>query len=144
MIGFLYAIGAAITWGAVYTIDQKILYALSPLALLFVNSVITMIVVLPFLFTHGGGAATKAFLHSGTSTIILIALSLALAALANFLIYSSIKTLGASTASIFEIAYPFFVVILSFFVFRSKPNIYFLIGALFMFIGSAIIIKLGR
>ena len=71
----------------------------------------------------------------------LIILSLALAALANLFIFSSIKILGASTASIFEISYPFFVVLFTFLIYGAEFNLYFLIGAVLIFAGSAMIIS---
>ncbi|OGJ10135.1 hypothetical protein A2456_01560 [Candidatus Nomurabacteria bacterium RIFOXYC2_FULL_36_19] len=104
--GFLYAIGAAITWGLVYTIDQKILYNTPPITLLFFNSIITAVVILPFLFFDH--SSLKALLISGKSNLTLVILSILLALLANFFIFSAIKNMGASSASIIEISYPFF------------------------------------
>jgi drug/metabolite transporter (DMT)-like permease len=138
-IGFVYAVGAAITWGLVYALDQKILSGASPLAYLFINSLLTAIIVLPFLFFDGG--SIKTIFSSSKEIILLIIASVILATLANFLIFSGIKILGASSASIIEIAYPFFVVFFSYLIFRSTPNIYFFIGGVLIFIGSIIIIK---
>lgn len=138
-IGFIYAIGAAITWGLVYAVDQKILSGVSPVTLLFINSILTAIIVLPFVFFSN--SPIKTVLDSGKLNLFLIIVSVVLALLANFLIFSSIKVLDASTASIIEIAYPFFVVLFSFLLFRSSPNIYFFIGGILIFIGSIIIIK---
>ena len=56
--------------------------------------------------------------------------SIVLAAVANFLIFSGIKMVGASSASIIEIMYPFFVVLFSFIFFRTTPSTYFIIGAI--------------
>ncbi len=139
MEGFIYALGAAVTWGIVYAIDQKILVGVSPMTLLFVNSIIATIVILPFLFFNDG--SIKNVLASGGKNLSLIIISVILAALANFLIFSSIKSLNASVASMIEIAYPFFVVLFSYIFFRSVPNLYFFIGGALIFIGSIIIIK---
>ncbi|MBU0721939.1 DMT family transporter [Patescibacteria group bacterium] len=68
-------------------------------------------------------------------------ISIILGTLANFFIFSGIKRLDASTASIVEISYPFFIVLFSYVLFRSTPNIYFFIGGILVFIGSVIIIK---
>ncbi len=137
--GFIYAIGAAITWGLVYAIDQKILSSVPPLTLLFIDSTITAIIMLPFIFFSNG--SIKDIVISGKANWALIIISVVLATLANFLIFSGIKNLNASTASIIEIAYPFFVVLFSYVLFRSTPNIYFFIGGILVFIGSVIIIK---
>ncbi len=136
--GYVYAIGAAITWGIVYTIDQRILRGASPFALLFVDSLITIVILLPIFFLSRG--SLQSLSGASTKTWVFIIASLILAALANFLIFSSIKTLGASHASIFEIAYPFFVVVFSYFAFNAVPNLYFILGSILMFSGAAIIV----
>ena len=138
-IGFLYAVGAAITWGLVYTIDQKILTNISPLTLLFIDSLITALIMMPFFFLDKKPIMN--LVHSGKVNLLLIFISLLLAVVANFLIYSGIKTIGASMASIFEISYPLFVVLFSFLFFRTSVNTAFLIGAFLIFVGSIIILK---
>lgn len=137
--GFIYAIGAAITWGLVYAIDQKILSGITPMTLLFIDSILAVIIMLPFVFFSNG--SIKEVFVSSKSNWSLIILSVALATLANFFIFSGIKNLDASTASIIEIAYPFFVVLFSYILFRSTPNIYFFLGGILVFAGCAIIIK---
>ena len=140
-VGFIYAIAAAVTWGLVYTIDQKILDKVSPLSLLFIDSVLIAIITLPILFFDS--QSIKVLLGSGKLNLGLIFVSVVLATLANFFIFSGIKILGASTTSIFEIAYPFFVILFSFLIFRTSLNLYFLLGSVFIFVGSLIIIKLA-
>lgn len=140
-IGFIYAIAAAVTWGLVYTIDQKILFKVSPLSLLFIGSLITSIITFPILLFDS--QSVKNLLGSGRVNLGLILLSVFLATLANLFIFSGIKILGASTASVFEIAYPFFVILFSFLIFRNSLNLYFLLGSVFIFLGSFIIIKLA-
>lgn len=66
-----------------------------------------------------------------------------LGTLANFFIFSSIQRLGAPTASIFEIAYPFFVAIFTLALFGGDLNLFFWIGGLLMFLGGVIIIRFG-
>ncbi|MBI5355486.1 MAG: EamA family transporter [Candidatus Aenigmarchaeota archaeon] len=137
--GFIYATGAAITWGLVYAIDQKILANVDPLTLLFIDSIIVAIIMLPLVFLSNG--SIRDVLVSVKGNLTLIAVSVALATLSSFFIFSAIKSLGAATASIIEIAYPFFVVLFSYVLFRYTPNIYFFIGGTLVFIGSIIIIK---
>lgn len=132
-IGFLYALGAAVTWGLVYAIDQKILSGIAPISLLFINSILAAIIMLPFILF--GNSGIKETLFSAKTNWLLIVLSIALATLANFLIFSGIKNMNASTASMIEIAYPFFVVLFSYILFRSTPNIYFFLGGSFNLCG---------
>ncbi len=134
----MYAVGAAVAWGAVYTIDQRVLRGASPFALLFVNSILTALLLLPFIFFEKNSLSS--ITGSSVRIWLLIITALALAALANYFIFSSIKILGASTASIFEIAYPFFVVLFTSIVFQKAPSLYFALGAVLIFAGAVVII----
>jgi drug/metabolite transporter (DMT)-like permease len=135
--GLLYAFGAAITWGFVYTIDQKILMNVSPLPLLFIDAVITLIIMLPFAVYQR--AEIRAALSSGWNNVGLMVLAVALAVIASYLIYCGIQLLGAPTASVIEIAYPFFVVLFTLIFFRTAPSMYVYIGGLLIFSGAALI-----
>ncbi len=137
--GFMYAIGAAVTWGLVYAIDQIILSDVSPMNLLIIDAVISPFIMLPFIFFYSG--SIKDALMSGRINWFLVVVCLILGTLANFFIFYGIKNLNASTASIIEIAYPFSVVLFSYILFRSTPNVYFFIGGALIFIGSIVIIK---
>lgn len=141
LIGYIYAIAAAVTWGLVYTIDQKILLKVSPLSYFFIGSVICVIMTLPVLFFDP--QSIKVLFNSGKTNLLLIILSTFLSTLAAIFIYYGIKILGAPTASIFEIAYPFFVISFSYLFYKSGFNVYFLLGALMIFLGSIVIIKFG-
>jgi len=52
--GFIYAIGAAVLWGLIYAIDQKILSSVAPMTMTFVSAVMAAVIVLPFLFLNEG------------------------------------------------------------------------------------------
>src|SRR5581483_11073886 len=136
ILGLISAVGAAVTWGAVYTLDQQILKGASPIGLLLVNAILTAVIATPLLLSATIRQAIVSVRFAGTFVVV----SLLLAALANFLIFTAIKHLGASTASVFEIAYPIFVVAFSAFFLRSRPTLPFLIGTLFVFVGAAIIV----
>lgn len=136
-IGLIYAIGAALTWGLVYTIDERILTKASPGALLFMSSFITAILTIPFLIADK--SPIKEIVLTDKTTFLLIIGSQILGVLASFLIFSSIKLSGAALASIIEISYPFFVVLFSVLLLKDQFNFYFWIGGIFMFIGAAII-----
>ncbi len=139
-IGFFYAILAAITWGLAYTIDQKILQHTSPLMLLLINALITVVVTLPLVMLNGD---LKSGLYLKQDAGYLILVSQLLALFAGFFILSGIKALGASLASLFEISYPLFVIIFSFLVFGGRFNIFFWFGAVLMLIGSLILVTLA-
>ena len=136
---FIYAITAAITWGLVYTIDQKILTGVAPRTLLFIDSVVTAVMLVPFILLSK--ASIRQALVTNQVSWPLIVFAAILAGLANFLIFSGIKSLKASTASVIEITYPFFVVLFTYLLFHSIPNLYFFVGGVVVFIGSIVVIK---
>ena len=140
-MGYFYAIMAAVTWGFVYAIDQKILDKVSPPFLILINSIFSIVILLPLLFFYSNELRNIATLDK--QSLKIIGVSLVFTLVANLLIYVAIQHLGSSKAAIFEIAYPFFVVIFSIWMFQAHVNGYFVIGSLFLFIGSGIIITLG-
>jgi len=140
-MGYFFAIAAAITWGLVYSIDQKILDKVSPVMLMFINSFFSIIILLPLMFLHSNELKTVLTLDKSVLKFIVVTLVFTL--IANLLIYVAIQHLGSSKAAIFEIAYPFFVVIFSIILFHAQVNGYFILGSLLLFIGSVIIITLG-
>ena len=140
-IGFIYAVAAAVTWGLVYAIDQKVLTKISPLSLLFFSSMMAAVVTLPIWMLDS--ASVKTLFSSGKQNLGLIFISVLLAVLANFFIFSAIKTLNASTASIIEITYPIFVILFSFLLFKQAITWYFALGAALIFVGTVIVIKFG-
>jgi len=140
-MGYFYAVMAAITWGFVYAIDQKILDKVSPSVLILINSIFSIVVLLPLLLFYSN--ELKSIVTLDKYSLKIIGLSLIFTLVANLLIYIAIQHLGSSKAAIFEIAYPFFVVIFSILMFQAHVNGYFILGSLLLFIGSAIIVTLG-
>lgn len=138
VFAFLYPIGAAISWGLIYNIDQKILSKLSPLSFLFVYFLLGTILTLPILFVNY--QEIRSLSSSGSNNLWLILISTALVVIASFLILSGVKILGAPAASILEIIYPLFVTIFGFFIFKESISWYFALGGLLIFAGSAIVI----
>lgn len=107
----------------------------------FINAVFTVIVVLPFLITHAD--EVKSLTTLDKTTLKFMVVSLVASLLAGFLILIAIQNIGAPKAAIFEIAYPFFVVLFSMFLYQAQVNNYFILGSIFLFIGSFIIITKG-
>lgn len=138
-LAYLFPISASITWGLIYALDQKILKETSPLTLLALDAIITFIVFIPLFITQRSEIRTT--LQGDKRALMFIIVVTLLTILADFLILSGVKYLSASTASIIEISYPFFVVLFSFLLFKASPTVPFFIGALLIFIGSAIIVR---
>lgn len=137
-IGIAFAVSAALVWGAVYTIDQELLSGTSAVVLLFVDSIVTALLVLPIAVTKH--QALRDVLHAPGKTLALVLLSIVLAALANYFIFSGIQFAGAPTASIFEVLYPVFVTVLAWMLFGQRPTLTFAVGAAFVVLGAALIL----
>lgn len=135
--GLIFAFGAALTWGIVYAIDQKILTELSPLALLFVQSIVTVIVLAPFVASESG--LFESIRNITKPTFAFMGVSLLLTIVANMLILYSIQYLGAATASMLEITYPIFVVLVALVLFGTFPNPYVLFGGGVILLGAMIV-----
>ena len=143
-LGFLCAIGAAITWGVAYAIDQKVLEKVSPLTFMFFHAFFVLLILLPFILVREWqGGVIRSVFSAGGITLFWITCALCLTMLGNGLIYYAIRYLGASTAAIFEIAYPFFVVLFSMLLFGTNISMYVGIGGLLIFFGAFIIIRFG-
>ncbi len=130
---------ASITWGLAYAIDQKILEKISPVGFMLISYIVSLVVVVPLYFLYDEKIDPKLF--QDTHFIFILLTSILLSLLAAFFIIYGIKNLGASTASMIEISYPFFVVIFSFLLYKTTPNYLFVVGSVFMFIGLAFVAK---
>jgi len=140
-LGYVYALLTSILWGLVYTFYQKLLDDVNPICILFVTSLISTIMLLPF-FLINDSPLVK-ILDIDKRILSQLLLASIIAALANVFLYLSIQSLNATVASILEITYPLFIILFSFFMFKYVPNVYTLIGSLFIFIGVTIVIVKG-
>lgn len=136
-VGIIFAIGSAMAWGIVYAIDQKILLELSPVALLFLYSLASAVMLAPFVFLERGIWTSVVTLSRDTA--LFVGLSLILSLIANVLILYAIQSLGAATASVLEITYPVFVVLTTLILFGTFPSVYVLLGGFIILIGAMVV-----
>ena len=140
--GILFALAASVTWGLLYAIQQHILGKVSPLTLLTVETVLTALFVLPVVFLKHSEIRTVFLTDS--KTLLAICLVVGLTLLANYFILTAINQLNASLASLFEILYPFFVVIFSFLLFGQTISLPSLLGGGLMMVGAYIVIRFAE
>jgi drug/metabolite transporter (DMT)-like permease len=137
--GFVFAISAAVSWGLVYVLSERVLRDFNPLTLNFLYGVLTTLLLLPFIWTGHidlGGVTT-----SGRTVLSLVFAAVALTLVANFLILMSIDRLGAAPAALIEISYPLFTVLFTLAIFKVIPSWPTLAGGLLIMAGTAIITK---
>lgn len=138
-IGYILAIGAAIAWGMVYTLDQKIMDKVSPVSLLFFSYIVSGLLILPAMIFEKG--SFHSILTSGRDNLALLLISTVLTVVASLLILNSVKILNASTASVLEISYPVFVILFSYLLYKNTINWQFAVGAALVLIGTVTIIR---
>lgn len=138
--GLVLAVVAAILWGLTYCLDERVLASLSVFKLYFLHCVCGALVAGVILVAHTGSPATLFSLDASTASPALIGLTLVTATAAALSILGSIQLLGASKSAVLEISYPLFVALFSVLVFNGQLQLPVVVGGIFIFIGSAIIV----
>lgn len=138
---YLSPIFAAITWGMIYALDQKILQRVSPTLVIFINTVMVMVMFLPVIMLEK--ETMSQLLRVDRKSLLIIFITAILSIAANWFILRGIKDLDASTASMIEISYPIFVALFSFLLFRTVLAPATFLGGVLILAGSMIIIRYG-
>lgn len=141
-MGYLTAILAAVIWGLVYAIREKTLPFISPLGMMFVNSLVMLAVTLPLLLANR--SHFNQLMAARWSDIGLIVFAALTMVLGTWLLFFSIEKMGASTAAMIEIAYPLFVVLFCWLLSGTAVGWPVMVGGLLIFAGSAVIVVFGR
>lgn len=142
-VGYGAGLGAAITWGISYTINQKLLVVFSPLVLMVVGSIVTLMICAPLVAFGVDGGSLLDVWRAPSKTQWLLGAELAVGLVAEYLIYMSIQRLGAGRASIIEITYPVFVVFFCWLAYKDQITSRFALGALLVLVGSALVVGEG-
>ena len=139
-IGIVWALLGAIIWGLVYNIDQKVLEKTSPLTMFVVGGAMQMIVLMPYIFTKQGSEDILTILKDKNQLMLLFSSEMLLIVAGVAILYA-VKYLNAPTAAVFEIIYPFYVALFSYFLFNGRLNTNFIVGSVLIFLGSALIAR---
>jgi drug/metabolite transporter (DMT)-like permease len=136
---FLYAILASILWGISYVINQLLIKKFSAIEILFFESILIVIFVLPWLLFSN---RLKILLIKviELNNMLLVLLGTSIYVLAAFFILSSIKSSNASLAAAIESSYPIFTMIFAYLILKEVQfNLPILIGIGFVIFGLFII-----
>ncbi len=139
-VGYALAFAAAVLWGLLYVLDEKLLTGLSIYRLYFLHSVAGAIVAGLVIVARGESPASLLQLSWPGVSLPLVFATMAVVVLACLSIFSSIQLLGASRAAVLEISYPLFVALFAWGFSRQPIGWPVLVGGVFIFIGSAIIV----
>ena len=140
----VYALAAAILWGASYAASGPILRAgMPPLIFYFCYSVVALITAIFGFLMSGAKTSLLSHLkelpaaHAGWFLFSLIA-----ASLGAWMTYQAVGAKNASLASMIEISYPLFVVLFTWLFFQEfQLNLMTFLGAFFVIFGVMLILK---
>lgn len=138
--GYGLAVLASVLWGLTYCLDERVLSSLSVYKLYFLHCLCGVLVAGMVLLLQGNSPASLFTFNTSTASIPLVLVTLATATTAALAILSSIQLLGANTSAVLEISYPLFVALFSVLFFKGQLQSPVVIGGVFIFIGSAIIV----
>ena len=138
--GYLLAFVAAILWGLLYVLDERLLAGVSIYRLYFLHSIAGAAVAGGVLLAQGEPPASLLRLSWPGVGLPLVFTTMAVVVLACLAIFSSIQALGAARAAVLEISYPLFVALFAWLLYRQPIQWPVIVGGIFIFIGSAIIV----
>lgn len=144
MHGYLLAVAAAVLWGLLYVLDERLLAGISIYRLYFLHSLAGLAVAGIVLLAQGESPASLVRLSFPGAGLPLVLATMAVVVLACLAIFSSIQALGASRAAVLEISYPLFVAFFAWLLYRQPIEWPVIVGGVFIFIGSAIIVTFGH
>jgi drug/metabolite transporter (DMT)-like permease len=140
LYGYGLAVLASVLWGLTYCLDERVLASLSVYKLYFLHCLCGALVAGAILLLQGNSPASLFTFNTSAASIPLVLVTLATATTAALAILSSIQLLGANTSAVLEISYPLFVALFSVLFFKGQLQSPVVIGGIFIFIGSAIIV----
>jgi drug/metabolite transporter (DMT)-like permease len=138
--GFMLAVLASVLWGLTYCLDERVLTSLSVFKLYFLHCLCGMLVAGVILLAQGASPAGLFAIDTARSSLPLVGLTLITATAAALSILGSIQLLGANKSAVLEISYPLFVALFSVLFFKGQLQLPVVVGGIFIFIGSAIIV----
>lgn len=142
-LGFILAVLASVLWGLTYCLDERVLSSLSVFKLYFLHCLCGLLVAGVILLVQGTSPAALFSIDTAKASLPLIVLTLVTATAAALSILGSIQLLGANKSAVLEISYPLFVALFSVLLFKGQLQLPVVLGGIFIFIGSAIIV-LGK
>lgn len=139
-LGFLLAILASVLWGLTYCLDERVLSSLSVYKLYFLHCVCGALVAGSIMLLQGNSPTSLFGFDTAKASLALVGLTLITATAAALSILGSIQLLGANKSAVLEISYPLFVALFSVLLFKGQLELPVIVGGIFIFIGSAIIV----
>lgn len=133
------AVLASVLWGLTYCLDERLLASLSVVKVYFLHCLCGVLVAGAVMLLQGTSPAALFSIDTAKASLPLVGLTLLTATAATLSILGSIQFLGANKSAVLEISYPLFVALFSVLFFKGQLQLPVLIGGMFIFLGSSII-----
>ena len=139
------ALGASITWGLTYVLNEQVYKKISVVTSLGITTFVTSIVMLVLAYGQGFlGKDIQAISRSNRLLWLVIGETVALI-VAELFIGFSITNKNATLAGLIEISYPIFIAIFTYLIFRENQiNWGTFVGGLLIFAGVAVVYYFKR
>jgi len=141
--GYALALLASALWGLTYCLDQRLLESLSAPRVYLLHAASGLAMISAVLLVQGRFPTDASWLRATGISGWFVAATMAVSMVASLAIFGSIQLLGASKAAVLEISYPLFVALFALLLFRQPLETPVLVGGLFIFVGSTIIVLSG-
>ena len=146
-IWYIFALGAAICWGVNYAVTEKILQnGVSFFFLMLVSSLMSLAFALSAVFVTQNEVIkhSMSVIKSGTAPFWMVAAYIISGFAGWICINTAIMARNATAASMIEISYPFFTILLTWLFFReSHLNPAVIFGGILIFGGAVLIVWKG-
>ena len=132
MSGVWFSLSAAVLWGLSYALDEKVMTDFTARQMLLLHYVFGAVVSLAWV--PMGDIVSRAKEMSENHALLLLT-SLSVTYLAGLLILTSISKVGATTAAVIEVSYPFWTALAGFLLFRQAMTLHQILGGGLIMLG---------
>lgn len=137
---FWLSLSAAALWGFDYALSGQVLKKISFPTLISIELFFGFIAMVIISLMSGGWKQDIVTLSASKTVVISVVIITLCFIAGNAMITMSIQEKGASIASIIEMSYPLFVVLLTWLIFKENTlNLATVVGGILVFVGVAVI-----
>jgi drug/metabolite transporter (DMT)-like permease len=141
----IFALGASITWGLTYVVNEQVYKKISVITSLAITMLISSIVMFIVAIVTGVLKKDINAILGSQKLFYLILIQTAILIIAELFIGFSITGKNATLAGLIEISYPIFIAIFAYFLYKENQiNFGTLIGGLLIFTGIAVVYYFNR
>ena len=139
MTWWMYALLGALTWGVHYNLIAKSMTEASPLTIYFIPNIL-LLITLPFWYKTVISDIQN-LLTTSNEVRVSVVLMMFTSILGTVAVYKAIHMSNATYASLIEIAYPIFVALFAYLIFKENHLTWeVMLGGAFILVGTILVI----